>query len=164
MICWMCRIQAGRLDLHCEFTDLGMIIRQAVDEQRQAAPTRTLLLQLQEVQPVPVYADTGRLGQVVTNYLTNALKYSPAEQPVAVGLGGASNEARVWGRDQGPGLPPEEQERIWERFHRVKGIKVQSGTGVGLGLGSYICRIIFKRDKGQAAVKCTPCQGSPFWF
>jgi signal transduction histidine kinase len=100
----------------------------------------------------------------VTNYLTNALKYSPAKQPVVVGLDVASNEARVWVRDQGPGLPPEEQVRIWERFHRVKGIKVQSGTGVGLGLGLYICRIIIERHQGQVGVESAPGQGSTFWF
>ena len=158
------RARAGKLDLHPESTDLGTIVREAVGEQRQAAPSRTLLLQLPATQPVPVYADAGRLGQVVTNYLTNALKYSPAEQPVVVGLDVVSNEARVWVRDQGPGLPPEEQVRIWERFHRVKGIEVQSGTGVGLGLGLHICRIIIERHQGQVGVESTPGQGSTFWF
>ena len=158
------RIRAGRLDLHPESTDLGTIVREAVGEQRQTAPTRTLLLELPAAQPVPVYADAGRLGQVVTNYLTNALKYSPAEQPVVVGLDVAGHQARVWVRDQGPGLLPEEQAGIWERFHRVKGIKVQSGTGVGLGLGLYICRIIIERHQGQVGVESTPGQGSTFWF
>ena len=84
---------------------------------------------------MPVLADADRLGQVVTNYLTNALKYSPADRPVTVGLDAEGKQARVWVRDEGPGVPPEEQEHIWERFHRVKGIEVQSGSGVGLGLG-----------------------------
>jgi signal transduction histidine kinase/PAS domain-containing protein len=158
------RVQASRLDLHPESTDLGAIVREAVEEQRQAAPTRTLLLEVPAAQPVPVYADADRLGQVVTNYLTNALKYSPAEQPVVVGLDVASNEARVWVHDQGPGLPPEEQEGIWERFHRVKGIKVQSGSGVGLGLGLYISRTIIERHQGRVGVESSPGQGSTFWF
>jgi len=158
------RARAGKLDLHLESIDLGTIVRQAVGEQRQAAPTRTLLLQLLAAQPVPVYADAGRLGQVVTNYLTNALKYSPTEQPVVVGLDVTGHEARVWVRDQGPGLPPEEQARIWERFHRVEGIEVQSGTGVGLGLGLHICRTIIERHQGQVGVESAPMQGSTFWF
>ncbi len=158
------RVRASRLDLHPESTDLGAIVREAVEEQRQAAPTRTLLLEVPAAQPVPVYADADRLGQVVTNYLTNALKYSPAEQPVVVGLDVASNEARVWVHDQGPGLPPEEQEGIWERFHRVKGIKVQSGSGVGLGLGLYISRTIIERHQGRVGVESFPGQGSTFWF
>jgi len=158
------RVRASRLDLRPESTDLRAIVREAVEEQRQAAPTRTLLLEVPAAQPVPVYADADRLGQVVTNYLTNALKYSPAEHPVVVGLDVASNEARVWVHDQGPGLSPEEQEGIWERFHQVKGIKVQSGSGVGLGLGLYISRTIIERHQGRVGVESSPGQGSTFWF
>jgi len=158
------RVRAGRLDLHPESTDLGTIVREAVGEQRQAAPTRTLLLQLPAAQPVPVYADAGRLGQVVTNYLTNALKYSPAEQPVVVGLDVSGHEARVWVRDQGPGLPLEEQAQVWERFHQVKGIEIQSDAGVGLGLGLYICRTIIERHQGRVGVESALGQGSIFWF
>jgi signal transduction histidine kinase len=158
------RVRVGRLDLHQESTDLGMIVRRAVGEQRLATPTRMLLLQLPAAQPVPVYADAGRLGQVVTNYLTNALKYSPVEQPVIVGLDVADHQARVWVRDQGPGLPLEEQVWIWERFHRVQGIEVQSGNGVGLGLGLHICRTIIERHQGQVGVESAPGQGSTFWF
>jgi signal transduction histidine kinase len=158
------RIRADRLVLHQESTELGMLVRQAVNGQRQAAPTRTLLLQLPEAQPVPVYADAERIAQVVTNYLTNALKYSPVEQPVLVGLDVVGHQARVWVRDQGPGLPAEEQARIWECFHRVQGISAQSGTGDGLGLGLYICRIIIERHQGQVSVESAPGQGSTFWF
>ncbi len=158
------RVRAGRLDLHLEPTDLGTIVREAVGAQRQAAPARTLLLQLPAAQPVPVYADACRLGQVVTNYLTNALKYAPAEQPVVVGLDVAGQEARVWVRDQGPGLPLEEHARIWERFHQVKGIEVQSDAGVGLGLGLHICRTIIERHQGQVGVESAPGEGSTFWF
>jgi signal transduction histidine kinase len=110
------RVRASRLDLHTESTDLGAIVREAVEEQRQAAPTRTLLREVPAAQPVPVYADADRVGQVVTNYLTNALKYSPAEQPVVVGLDVTSNEARVWVHDQGPGLSPEEGDQGPERY------------------------------------------------
>ena len=158
------RVRVGRLDLHQESTDLGMIVRRSVGEQRLAALTRMLLLQLPAAQPVPVYADADRLGQVVTNYLTNALKYSPVEQPVIVGLDVADHQARVWVRDQGPGLPPEEQVWIWERFHRVQGIKVQSSNEVGLGLGLHICRTIIERHQGQVGVESAPGQGSTFWF
>jgi signal transduction histidine kinase/PAS domain-containing protein len=158
------RVRAGRLDLHPESTDLGTIVREAVWEQRQAAPTRTILLQLPAAQPVPVYADAGRLGQVVTNYLTNALKYSPAEQPVVVGLDVSGHEARVWVRDQGPGLPLEEQAQVWERFHQVKGIEIQSDAGAALGLGLYICRTIIERHQGRVGVESAPGQGSIFWF
>ncbi len=158
------RVRAGKLELHLAAADLAAIVREAVEEQRQAHPARTLLLDVQPESALPVRADADRIGQVVTNYLTNALKYSPADGPVEVGLDLEEGQARVWVRDQGPGLPPDEQERIWERFHRVKGIEVQSGTGVGLGLGLHICRTIIQRHQGQVGVESAPGQGSTFWF
>lgn len=113
---------------------------------------------------MPVTGDAQRLGQVVTNYVTNALKYSPADRPVTVGLDVEEGQARVWVRDEGPGLPAEEQERIWDRFHQARGIEVQSGSGVGLGLGLYICRSIIEQHQGHVGVQSTSGAGSTFWF
>ena len=158
------RVRVGKLDLHLEPADLAAIVREAVEQQRQVNPERTLLLHLPTDLALPVVVDADRLGQVVTNYLTNALKYSPTYCPVTVGLDVDARQAKVWVRDEGPGLPPEEQERIWERFHRVKGIEVQSGSGIGLGLGLYICRTIIERHQGQVGVESELGQGSTFWF
>jgi signal transduction histidine kinase len=158
------RVQKGKLDLHLAPTDLAAIVREVVEELRQVYPERTLLLVFREDLRVPVLADAYRLGQVVTNYLTNALKYSAADRSVAVDLAAEAQEARVEVRDEGPGIPAREQERIWEPYYRVGGIEVQSGTGVGLGLGLPICRAIIERHQGQVGVKSAPGQGSTFWF
>ena len=160
----MSRVQAGMLELHLEPTDLAIVVGEAVEELRQVNPDRTLRLVLPEEQLVPVMADSRRLGQVVTNYVTNALKYSPADRPVTVGLAVKGKEARIWVRDEGPGVPAKEHEHIWERFHRVQGIEVQSGSGVGLGLGLHISRTIIEQHHGQVGVESTPGEGSMFWF
>src|SRR5581483_507578 len=97
---------------------------------------------------LPIEADAERVGQVVANYLTNALKYSAEEQPVAVSVRCDGKTARVAVRDKGPGLPPAEQKRIWERFYRVDGVHVQSGSGVGLGMGLHICKNLIERHGG----------------
>ncbi len=158
------RIQAGKLELRIETVDLAAIVREAVEEQRQAASGHTLVVQFPADLRVPVHADADRIGQVVTNYLTNAMKYSPEEHPVEVGIATEGQQARVWVRDEGPGLPAEEKEHIWERFYRVKGIEVQSGSGIGLGLGLHICRTIIERHQGTVGVESAPGQGSTFWF
>jgi signal transduction histidine kinase len=158
------RVRAGRLELHVAPTDLAVLVRQMVEEQRNINPTRTIQLEFSEEQRVPVLGDAQRLQQVVTNYLTNALKYSPEDRPVTVGLQVKGQQARVWVHDEGPGLPVEEQERIWERFHRAPGITVQSGSGVGLGLGLHVSRTIVELHHGQFGVQSTPGQGSTFWF
>jgi PAS domain S-box-containing protein len=160
------RIQAGKLELRPEQVDLVAVVQDAVTAQQEAAPERRIDLQRPVDLSVPVYADAGRIEQVVTNYLTNALKYSPADRPVEVGIKVEMEpqHVRVWVRDFGQGLPLFEQEHIWERFHRVQGVEVQSGTGVGLGLGLFVSRTIVERHHGQVGVQSSPGQGSTFWF
>jgi signal transduction histidine kinase len=158
------RVRAGKLELHREPVDLALIVQEAVQEQRLLTPTRDLLQQVPTALRVPVMADADRIRQVVANYLSNALKYSPEDRPVAVGIAENDQEARVWVRDEGLGLPAEEQEQIWERFHRARGIAVQTGSGTGLGLGLYICRTIIERHQGHVGVESAPGRGSTFWF
>jgi signal transduction histidine kinase len=158
------RIQADRLTLRPGMCHLTTIVQEAVEEQRLAWTHRTITLDLPDEPPVPFLADADRIGQVVTNYLTNALKYSPEDQPVEVSLQVEGGQARVLVRDHGPGVPAAEQEHIWERFHRAPGIEVQDGSGVGLGVGLHISRTIIERHQGQVGVESQPGQGSTFWF
>ncbi len=159
----MSRIQSQRLELRIEPADLAAIAREVTHEQRLAWPERTITLDVPDG-PVPVGADADRIGQVLGNYLTNALKYSESDRPVAVVLSVEGGEARVSVTDQGPGLPAEELERIWERFHRVAGIEVLSGSSVGLGLGLHIGKTLIERHGGTVGVTSAVGRGSTFWF
>jgi len=99
-----------------------------------------------------------------TNYLTNALKYSQAHCHVEIFLNVEGEMARVSVHDHGQGLPPSELEHVWERFYRSPAVQVQSGFGVGLGIGLHISRTIIERHHGQVGVESTPGEGSTFWF
>jgi signal transduction histidine kinase len=158
------RMRCGHLELHVDPTDLKTIVHAAVEEQRQVWPERTIHPCLPAEERVPIAADAARIEQVVMQYLANALRYSKDDLPVEVGVRVEAQQARVWVRDQGPGLPAEQQARIWECFHRAPGIQVQSGSGVGLGIGLYLSKIIIERHQGQAGVESAPGQGSTFWF
>lgn len=158
------RIQEGRLKLQLAPTDLTVIVSAAVEEQCQQAPERNIRLHLPVEGTVLVSADAARIEQVMTNYLTNALKYSPEDCPVDVGVQVEGQQARVWVRDQGPGLPPAEQERIWERFYRAPGVEILCGSGIGLGLGLHVCKTIIEQHQGQVGVLSVPGQGAMFWF
>jgi signal transduction histidine kinase len=158
------RIQAGKLELRIAPADLNELVREAVEEQRQIAPTRTIHLQEADASPLLVLVDAERIGQVVTNYLSNALKYSAAEQAVVVCVAVTDTEARVAVRDRGVGLDEEEQARVWERFYRAPGVQVQSGSGTGLGLGLYICQTIIGEHGGRVGVESARGRGSTFWF
>jgi PAS domain S-box-containing protein len=182
------RVRQGTLVLDRQPCDLAALVRQAVDEQRLLSPARTIAVSLPELpdaagtagQPVLVEADADRLGQVLANYLSNAERYSPDDQPIAVALrrvagaaggkgageGGEAGEAgeevaRVEVRDHGPGIALEEQTLIWERFQRAH---TASEAGGGLGLGLYIVRMVVEQHGGQAGVESEVGQGSTFWF
>ena len=158
------RIQANKLDLLLEPCDLVEIVREIVQDMRQATPTRTIFLRLPSNEEVPLLVDADRIRQVVSNYLTNALKYSEEDRPVEISLQTEAGVARIAVRDEGPGLSPAQQEHIWERFYQVEGVEAPSGSGLGLGLGLHICRKIIELHSGQVGVQSAPGHGSTFWF
>jgi len=158
------RIQVGKLELLTAPADLHTIVSEAVAEQRQLFATRVIRVELAGEGAQIVSVDADRIGQVVTNYLSNALKYSEPEQSVSVNVKVTDTEARVTVQDAGPGLSPEEQHHIWERFYRAPGIQVKSGTGIGLGLGLYICQMIIEEHGGHVGIESVKGTGSTFWF
>jgi signal transduction histidine kinase len=155
--------RAGKLVLHRTPCDLVGLVREQVMALRLASPNRTLRLDLPAEGPVRVVVDADRIGQVVTNYLTNAMKYSPEDQPVAVRVALAGPWARVSVADHGPGLPASEQARIWQRFYRAEGIGVQSRSSTSLGLGLHICKSIIEGHGGKVGVESDVGKGSTFW-
>jgi signal transduction histidine kinase len=157
------RIQSGRLELRQERIDLAALVADAAEEQRVAHPGRIIALSLPDG-PVPVEADQDRIRQVITNYLTNALKYSSADRPVDVQLALDGGLARTTVRDHGIGIPPEELELVWDKFQRVGGVQHVSGSSVGLGLGLYIVRELVHRHGGSVGVRSVAGEGSTFWF
>lgn len=158
------RMTANTLKLDCGRCDLSSIVRQTVEDLRVTVPDRTLLLDVPEQTPVYVWADGDRISQVITNYVTNALRYSPVDQPVQIGLTLLENRARVWVRDQGPGLSEEAQKELWQRFRQIKNVPMLSGSGKGLGLGLYICETLITQHQGEVGVESAPGEGSTFWF
>jgi PAS domain S-box-containing protein len=157
------RLEMHKFELSVQKENLVTIVQETVTNQQQAARTRQLELALPPDEVVPVIADAGRIGQVLTNYLTNALKYAPVDRMVSVRLEVTETVARVSVRDQGPGLTSEEQQRVWERFYQVAAPGHQGQDG-GLGLGLAIAKVIVEQHKGQVGVESAPGRGSTFWF
>lgn len=154
------RIQAGKLDLNVAPCDLADVVREIVEEQREISG-RTIDTTWPEG-PAIIAGDASRLAQVVTNLLTNALKYSSNERAVQVAVWTNDGIAGLRVRDEGQGIPADELERIFERFHRVQGVRVLSGSGVGLGVGLSITREIVERHGGRIRAESTPGQGATF--
>ncbi|HLJ35058.1 MAG TPA: PAS domain S-box protein [Ktedonobacteraceae bacterium] len=161
------RTQDSRLTLSEDECDLAALVREIVQEQQRIHPVRTITLNRVGDASLPVLADEARITQVITNYLTNALKYSPDAAPVEIVLRQEGTSAYFGVRDGGPGLNNEEQQQIWERFHRVHGVEVNSrsfGSSAGLGLGLYISKMIIEQHNGHVGVESAPNEGALFWF
>jgi signal transduction histidine kinase len=109
--------------------------------------------------PVVVRADRQRIGQVLANLLTNAVKYSPAGSAITVRVVRGDGEARIEVIDAGVGIPPEALPHLFDRFYRVEATAT-SAPGVGLGL--YITRRIVEAHGGTIEVASTPGSGSTF--
>ncbi|GAC1406527.1 MAG: hypothetical protein NVSMB49_26200 [Ktedonobacteraceae bacterium] len=157
------RIYADKLELRIHYCDIVAIVQRTVADQVSIVTPRTIHLET-TTEEVPVMADADRVEQVLNNYLSNALKYSEITYPITVSLQCSDDSVRVSVHDEGQGLTPEQQRHIWERFYRVEGIEVKTGSGVGLGLGLHICRTLIERQGGQVGVESTPGKGSTFWF
>ncbi len=158
------RIQSGQLDLQQEQLDLITLAQETIEDLQSAAPAHSIYMIAPIEDSIPVFADAERIGQVINNFVSNALKYSPEDQPIEVRLEKVESTARFSVRDHGPGLSPSEQAHIWERFYQVEGIKRQRGFSVGMGLGLYICRAIIEQQQGAVGVESTKGEGSTFWF
>ncbi|GHO46604.1 PAS domain-containing sensor histidine kinase [Ktedonospora formicarum] len=158
------RVRADSLALQPKRYDLLPDITESIEVQRSLNPGRVINLNHSQATNMVIEADPDRVQQVVINYLTNALKYSDLEKPVNIEVSTREHEIYVAVHDKGPGLKPEQQQRVWERFYRAPGIHVLSGSGMSLGLGLFICRSIIERQGGRVGVESTPGHGSSFWF
>jgi len=157
------RLEMHSFELSVQRENLVTIIEETVANQQQAAHTRNIELVLPPDEVVPVMVDAGRIGQVLTNYLTNALQYAPVDRVVSVRLEVTGIVARVSVHDQGPGLTPEQQQWVWERFYQAAAPGLHGPEG-GLGLGLAIARAIVEQHHGQVGVESAPGRGATFWF
>lgn len=146
--------------------DVVEVVRAAIAVQAELTPERAMTLEAPPRQMAR--ADAERTEQVVANLLGNALKFSAEELPIRVRVArertAGHETVRVSVADQGPGIPPEEQERIWEYLYRRRELNYVSGSSVGLGLGLYIVRALVAQMDGETGVTSVPGQGSTFWF
>ncbi len=157
------RLERRTFNLAVRECNLAAIVQEVVAGQRQAAPMRRLELVAPAQEEVLVMADARRIGQVLTNYLVNALRYSPADRDVLVRLDVEGHRVQVSVRDQGPGLTPEQQQQIWERFYQAGASEYRGARG-GLGLGLALAKAIIEQHGGQVGVESHLGQGSTFWF
>ena len=155
----MARLQSGRVELWRASVDLRDVIARAARALEPLIQARgQQLLFSPPAEPVIASVDAERLGRVLRNLLGNAQKYGREHGTISVTVErGATNDACIAVTDDGPGIPQDDLERIFERFYRVR------GTGsAGSGLGLAIARALVELHGGRIWVESTPGHGSTF--
>lgn len=131
-------------------TDLGTIVRDAVESLRPRSDERGILVTVTTADHVHVRADAFRIRQVVDNVLSNAIKYNRVGGEVTIGVAADDGSAWIVVRDSGIGIPEAELPRIFERFYRSESVRQGSAHGSGLGLG--IARDFVDRHGGRLSI------------
>ncbi len=154
------KIESGKLKMREEYFDFNGLVQEVVEEIQRTAPEHRIIAKLSETRQL--FGDRDRIGQVIVNFLTNAVKYSPNTRDIYVQtkLDGRSVTLSV--KDRGIGIPREKMKNLFERFYRVEG-KYES-TYPGLGLGLYISKEIIERQGGTIAADSEKGKGSTFSF
>jgi signal transduction histidine kinase len=151
------RITAGQLQLQYSEVDLTAMAREVLSRMEEELSRSGCKASLEAERPVMGCWDRLRLEQVLMNLLSNACKYGQG-QPIQVRVEAAPGLARLSVRDEGYGIAPEDQERIFQRFQRAEATRhIQ-----GLGLGLWICRQIAEAHGGTLRVESAPGKGSTF--
>jgi hypothetical protein len=147
-----------------ERLDLVSVADEALAATGQLARNRNIQVAREVPEgPVTIIGDRDRLVQVVINLLSNALKYcEPGSGRVLLRLTRSITEARLEVSDTGPGIPPEEHERIFEKFHQIR--NTARGKPQGTGLGLAICKTIVENHGGRIWVESDPSCGARFIF
>ncbi len=154
------RIQAGKLDLRFESFFLNELIDEEIASFKISHAQRQI--QVQHNPKLKIKADPERLGEVISNLLENAIKYSPSDKPIWVKVQKDKSKIIVSIRDFGQGIPAEYRHMIFARFFQLNKDPVDLNSGLGLGL--YIASEIIKLHGGKMWVESYQEKGSTFYF
>lgn len=152
------KMQTGILPFHQTRFDLDELVSETVENVQ--ATTSTHHLRIEGETRGIIQGDRDRLGQVMTNLLANAIKYSPEAETVRIRLSRAGEHAEVAVQDDGIGIAPEHQAHIFEQFYQVA--DPSESTYPGLGIGLYIARRLVERHGGRLWLESSEGSGSTF--
>jgi len=137
------KLESGTVPLKRARIDLRPVVEQVLDETRPQAERRDVVVALDSAAPVELAADEHRLHQVVANLVSNAIRHSPKGGRVTLRVAAHDGTARLEVLDEGPGIPAEEAERVFERFYRSDHARAatEGGSGLGLAIARWIVEL-----------------------
>lgn len=156
------RIEAGTFSLRLAPANLSETVRKAIESLRpQADEMKLELAASMPASPLKLEMDAQRIGQVLTNLISNAIKFSPAGSTIKVSASRDAERIRCEVQDHGPGIASADMPRLFQRFSQLEE-GVRMGKGAGLGLS--ISKALVEAHGGAIGVESTPGMGSTFWF
>lgn len=157
----MQKLDAGMLTIQSEKMNLKVCVEAAIESVQGLLGNRQLTIET-KLQDLDAFGEEGRIEQVVTNFLSNAIKHSPRKSAIQVELYRASDVkfAYISVTDKGPGIPPDMQSIIFERFQQLDDEQASRGTGLGLA----ICKALIELHGGKIGVENVEPHGSKFWI
>ncbi|MFP5502115.1 MAG: CHASE domain-containing protein [Candidatus Sericytochromatia bacterium] len=155
-------IQAGKVTLMTAPEDYGRLLEQVVDELRPLAARKHIALGLEAAPLAPMPLDRLRIQQVLTNLISNAIKFTPEGGTITVHATEAEGAVLTEVSDTGCGIAEHELERIFERFHQADMSPTRQAGGTGLGLA--IAKALVEAHDGAIGVRSRPGEGSTFFF
>lgn len=154
------KIRSGNLAFQKQAFDMNLLIKEVIEEIEMSHPENKIIFK--NGRQLPVFADRERIGQVLINLMTNAVKYSIKKGDIIVTSEKIQNSVMVSVKDEGIGIDRNYQQKIFERFYRVAGKSEKTFPGFGIGL--FIASEIIKSHKGNIGVQSEPGKGSIFYF
>jgi len=155
------RLQAGGLKLQFAYLDLPSMAEKVVEKFRTQTDRHTFSVDFPTDFP-PIKGDYERMREVLSNLISNAIKYSPEGGLIRLGGRVEPDEVQVYVSDEGIGIPATDQERIFDRFARVDNSLTRQTPGAGLGL--FLVKAVIEAHGGRVWVQSRPGQGSTFSF
>lgn len=153
-------LETGQFKLLKTALDLGGTLADCVATLAPQAAAKRVTIWLDASQDLEVEADAQRVRQITLNLLTNALKFTPEGGEVRVRLSSSEGGATVEVSDKGPGIAPEDLERLFKRFSQLEAGRAKGGLGLGLS----IAKALVTAHGGQMGVRTVPGEGSTFWY
>lgn len=154
------RLQSTDVVRQSQLVDVNQLVASAVDHNRITAESKNIQLMLGGRALHPVHGDPELLGTAVRNLVENAIRYSPEKTKVGISMAEKNGQIKISVKDQGPGIPEDEQDRIFERFYRVDPARSRQTGGTGLGLS--IVKHVMGQHGGDISLWSIPGEGSTF--
>ncbi len=153
------KIESGKLKLNKQYFSIDYLLDNVLEIMHQSNPTFKIIKKGKA--GCEIFADEMRIEQVIVNFLTNAMKYSPGTEEIFITINVKDDQLYLAVKDSGIGMLPEQLEHVFDKFYRVE---ETSQRFQGLGIGLYISSEIIKRHGGEIGVTSNYGEGSEFYF